>query len=324
MNKPYCQSTFQDRLRVPASTSPTMQSTKKTDHASPAKSLPAGTPNRRVLGDVSPNVRIATPTPTFLKKASTSSPLKRSFTASMESGEGFRYLKKRKLSDDRALSQVDGITEQAAPNEHTEVPTEPNTPTEDDASSGRSSTDGKSFSSLINYDPSSQTSNLVSKTISNAEMLKLRLRVAMYKVRTNQIEVPFTDLKPQDHSRVPSKPSAEDVEDAIAALRKEAQQVLERQRNSYPKLLPAPVLKPTAYSSRMIYHHDLTSSPPILSPVRLPEVGAGVVTPQREVQQLSSPPTSEESAGRRPDQDLTSSVVKGRAAEDLLGLRNAV
>lgn len=67
----------------------------------------ANTSNRRVLGDVSPNVKTATQVSTFLKKPAAGSPLKRSFTASMEGGEGLMYLKKRKLSDDEFLSQAD-------------------------------------------------------------------------------------------------------------------------------------------------------------------------------------------------------------------------
>jgi hypothetical protein len=69
------------------------------------------TPHRRVLGDVSPNIKAASPVPAFLKKPPASSPLKRSYTAAMESGEGLMYLKKRKLSDETTLSQMDGVSE---------------------------------------------------------------------------------------------------------------------------------------------------------------------------------------------------------------------
>lgn len=72
------------------------------------------TPRRRVLGDVSPNMKAISTTPAFLKKAPASSPLKRSFTASMEGGEGFTYLKKRKLTDKETLSQINAVPEHVA------------------------------------------------------------------------------------------------------------------------------------------------------------------------------------------------------------------
>ena len=72
------------------------------------------TPHRRVLGDVSPNIKAASAVPAFLKKPPASSPLKRSYTAAMEGGEGLMYLKKRKLSDEETLSQMDGVSGNAS------------------------------------------------------------------------------------------------------------------------------------------------------------------------------------------------------------------
>ena len=75
--------------------------------ASPASArLHPNNQHRRVLGDVSPNVRPAAPTGTPGGKMLSGSPLKRSFTAAMEGGQGFRYLKKRKFSIDSPLSQM--------------------------------------------------------------------------------------------------------------------------------------------------------------------------------------------------------------------------
>ena len=213
-------------------------------------------------------------------------------------------------------------------------PTEPNTPSDNDDSTEDSSAERKSFSSLINYDPSSQTtSNLVFKFVSNAEMLKLRLRVALYKVRTNQIDVPFAELLVEDR-QWKARQTHDAIEEVVAALRQEAQQVSKHELNSsVPRLLPAPVLKPTAYSSRMIYATDLPSSPPVTgspekpagSSERLHMAPVGMSTPQRLARMLSSPPTSpQRSRGAPTEQELTSSVVKGRVAEGLLGLRNAV
>lgn len=67
-------------------------------HNSPSK--------RRALADVSPNVKISSTTPMFMRKAMAGSPLKRSFTAAMDGGEGFTYLKRRRLDDSEALSEV--------------------------------------------------------------------------------------------------------------------------------------------------------------------------------------------------------------------------
>lgn len=205
-------------------------------------------------------------------------------------------------------------------------PTEPNTPTEADDAIEDSSTDRKSFSSLINYDPSSQTSNLVFKTVSHAELLKLRLRVAMYKVQTNQVDIPFSDLQTEtDRLRAEAGRQQTAVEEAVAELRREAQEVMNRQPRSIPKLMTAPILRPTAYSSRMVYESTTPSSPPASgSPERLPVVQPErFATPHRHSRHLSSPPSSQRRLARPAEQELTSSVVKGRVAEGLLGLRNA-
>lgn len=339
--------TFETPRRVPASTRTIMQTTAKSEHGS--------TPQRRVLGDISPNVRatVAPLTPAFLRKVPAGSPLKRSFTAAMEGGEGFRYLKKRKLTGDELLSQLHSQQERPLENESgkgqveavrcwqslcarasqltvqqasfaTTASEEQDVPSDVDDSASGSSSEGKSFSSLINYDPSSQTSNLVFKTLSNAETLRLRLRVAMYKVRTNQIDVPFRDLRVEGRSGAPAKPSAEEIKAAVAALRKEAQDISERRPTAPRRLLPAPVLRPTPYSSRMIYETYFTSSPPVAeSPARYHIQGESGGTPQRELYHLSSPPDSAQRFARPMEQELTSSVVKGRVAEGLLGLRNA-
>lgn len=276
------------------------------------------------------------------------SPLKRSFTAATEGGEGFTYLKKRKLSDEECLSDQNNSREKSQsqlgesqfrpllppPSEHPDKtipeihepsPTEPNTPSTDDGNDTQgSSAERNSFSSLINYDPSSQPSNLVLKAVSNAEMLRLRLRVAMYKVRTNQVDVPFRDLQVES----PRSPMQEAVEEAVAQLRREAYEVQARDQaraqqqrqqrrrpdDAVPKLLPAPILKPTAYSSRMVYDSGYPGSPP-RSPERM-------ATPKhRRITTLD--PDSAEKCDRSCEQELTSSVVKGRVAEGLLGLRHA-
>ena len=296
------------------------------------------TPVRRALADVSPNVS-SQQAPAFLKKPLSGSPLKRSFTVAMDSGEGFMYLKRRKLSGDETLSELD--SGKMSPSEGasfrpilqvTEGDTEPNTPEDLSSQGDDSSNERKSFSSLINYDASSQPlSNSVFKSVSHAEMLKLMLRVAMFKVRTGQIGVPFAELQvnctlPNSLVEKGSAFDREAIDKAVEELRTEAQQRLPKK---VPKLMSVPVLKPTAYSSRMIYETDFGSSPPLAgSANRSPELpvalAAKVETPQRDVRRVGSPPSSGEGVGRIREQELTSSVINGRVAEGLLGLRNAV
>nr|POE88146.1 hypothetical protein CFP56_11375 [Quercus suber] len=309
---------------------------------------------RRVLGEVSPNVKAVQSS----NKPMMGSPLKRSFTAMAEQGSGFQYLKRRKGSDENAIDQSKPAEKPHQPQgsprrvfKNTVVdetpasepmpddeqiqepsPTEPNTPSslnDDQAETQSSSLDRKSFSSLINFEPSSQTSQAraTSETLlpppSRAELLRLRLRVAMYKVRTNQIDIPFAQLQnsthhlPQGQHPPPQTATSRAVEEAVAQLRREAQRDLARRSQAHAaqappqalQLLPAPVLLPTAYSSRMIYEpHAPPSSPPDAAASQDRRMAHATPQPQRTL---------------AIDPDLTSSVVKGRVAEGLLGLRNA-
>lgn len=92
-------------------TSPIVQTTNDENMAamkSTAVAPPTSIQTRRVLGDVSPNVKNTISAVTHLKnKPMAGSPLKRSFTAMMEDGKGFTYMKKRRLSVDRPLSHVE-------------------------------------------------------------------------------------------------------------------------------------------------------------------------------------------------------------------------
>lgn len=187
----------------------------------------------------------------------------------------------------------------------------------------------KSFSSLINYDASSQpapisqeqhgSSRLVFNGPSAAELLRLRLQVAMYKVRTNQIHVPFVELHVEededddDEAEESSEdlPEANDIEAIVASRRGEAQQGARTKQISAPKLLPAPMLLPTAYSSRMLYQNNAS----LPSPPRV------MRSPDRMISAVER--STPAKAGRQDEQELTSSAVKGHGAEALLGLRNA-
>lgn len=183
-------------------------------------------------------------------------------------------------------------------------PTRENTPASSANGDGNeddheSLADRRSFSSLINYDPSSQIapssqqpSGLVFNGPSYAEVLKLRLRLAHFKLRTNQVHVPLSDLHVEEDADEPSA-----CKNANAGA-----------KFGQPQLLPAPVLRPTPYSNRVIYDYpEPSSSPPTNSPDKLP-FGLTLATPRKT----------------GPDeQELTSSIVKGRVAEGLLALGHA-
>lgn len=70
---------------------------------------PTTMPNRRPLANVSTNPRVNSSVPGLQgKKVMQGSPLKRSFTAAVEGGQGFTYLKRRRLSEEQFSGQADG------------------------------------------------------------------------------------------------------------------------------------------------------------------------------------------------------------------------
>jgi hypothetical protein len=163
-------------------------------------------------------------------------------------------------------------------------PTEINTPSctgEDDANelgAMRPHPTLQSFSSLVNFDGlSSQDATSSQQDAprrlfqgpSMAELLKLRLQVAMYKVRTNQVNVPFEELgvdeeteSLEEMTRSPTPEIEESVEDMVARRRREAQSLslFPDTQQAIPKLGAAPMLLPTAFSSRMVYMDTDASS----------------------------------------------------------------
>lgn len=127
----------------------------------------------------------------------------------------------------------------------------------------------------------------------------------MFKVRTNQVAVPFEKLEPE--AKLSTSVA---VEGAVALLRDQAREKMAQQAPPPAPnvMLAAPVLKHTGYSSRMVYGPAVPSSPPAASPAGLPRGSAGMETPGRRYMQDEA--------------ELTSSIVKGRVAEGLLGLRH--
>ncbi|KAL9039425.1 MAG: hypothetical protein Q9214_004883 [Letrouitia sp. 1 TL-2023] len=152
-----------------------------------------------------------------------------------------------------------------------------------------------------------------STTSPRLETLRARLRVAMFKVQTNQTHIPLSQL------RIPSQPT---LTQSLPTSPKEPK---------LPRLLPAPVLKPTSRSAHSV--PQMLSSPPSStdnSPMNRSERGKSVFrTPAlprqrvQGVQQTSSPADSQgDGLERDKDEGLRSSGVKGRAAAiGLLGLR---
>ena len=160
------------------------------------------------------------------------------------------------------------------------------------------------------------TSGLLGK---HAETLRLRLRLAHFKVRTNQTDIPLSRLRLsstlcQDRSPSPASSST-------------GQPLL-------PKLLPAPVLIPTAYSARTINipRQDVTSSNPISVENSPYEGGDGNVfrtpaLPRQNIctanQQQGNPGGRQIRVGRYEEEDhAMNSAVRGKAAIGLLGLRH--
>ena len=153
--------------------------------------------------------------------------------------------------------------------------------------------------------------------------------MALYKVQTNQISIPMSRLQitasRSPISTSPTRPSSRTS--PLVFLPSEQNPV-------QPRLLPAPILRPTAYSARHIAQPQTSSSPPYStnsspeSAVR-DEVFRTPALPRSEMYepaQMSSPPNSEKENvvhGVRGVDSLTSSTVRGKAAIGLLGLRRA-
>lgn len=283
---------------------------------------PQKSPDRRVLADVPPNTR----TPSMkvnngLYKPQSASPLKQaSYALTRVAQEGESPASAAlNPSRKRGFHELETI----ASNPPNRVDVQPSSPTENDNTSspppqsvsehdheGIASQDTSatkaSFSSLIDYNPNGTSSQarassspptstgMPATRVSQAETLRLRLRVALYKVRTNQTGVPMSRLKiDRDNStmsRAPSAPPAPQasnvkvshdiVDEAILRRKMLLQPSPTKTRpttsSSFPQLLPAPTLLPTAYSTRFVggQRTAVPSSPP-----------AGTVSPQ----QLHSP-----------------------------------
>jgi len=150
--------------------------------------------------------------------------------------------------------------------------------------------------------------------------------MAMYKIRTNQTQVPLDALKVvphADHAPLPIVLAVQPPQSPHSACPDQSRNY-EEVNNNKP-LLPAPILRPTAYSSRKIEY--VRSSPPASPEKPLEYVNfATPIATHKALQQLSvhGSAVSREKERVEGREDLTSSVVKGRAASSLLELMRAV
>ena len=141
-----------------------------------------------------------------------------------------------------------------------------------------------------------------------AELLRLRLRIAMFKVKTGQACIPLSRVEVAHSSRKCASQS----------------------------LLPPPPLKPTTFSARVVPNPQALSSPP-RSASASPELGLthegfktpALPRPKARVSEavLSSPPDSlggKEMTDQMEKENIPSSVIKKDAAQCLLGLSQAL
>ncbi|KAH0343464.1 hypothetical protein KCU81_g5115, partial [Aureobasidium melanogenum] len=232
--------------------------------------------NRPVLGDLTPNAKLDKQQ----QQQRSGSPLKRQANI-FDDGKGFSYIKRRRLSHNNALTRR--ITPQP-PQDQQKAPSPTEHDSHSEGDSGRSSQNSNatrgSFSSLINYDPSSQqqisqqhhqqASSAASMSIRTAaQTLRLRLRIAIYKVRTNQINVPFSRLQiigkqPTRHQQPqpPAPPSPDALPMAPPPLRPYGEkntQASEPQSQAQQAVFSTPNI----FSNRFMPYNAPSSSPPL-------------------------------------------------------------
>ncbi|KAI4222486.1 MAG: hypothetical protein L6R36_006107 [Xanthoria steineri] len=156
-------------------------------------------------------------------------------------------------------------------------------------------------------------------TLSRAETLRLRLRVALFKVQSDQTNIPVSQL------RLPTPCVAGSDQWPASSSRAGIVQP--------PRLLPAPLLEPTVRPNRLSQSTQMLSSPPVTRAGSPSKASDGDIfqTPSLPLskvklsQPVSSPPNSQN--GDLKDMDveeshLSSSAVKGHAAISLLGLKD--
>ncbi|KAE9987352.1 hypothetical protein EG328_003076 [Venturia inaequalis] len=189
-----------------------------------------------------------------------------------------------------------------------------------------------SFSSLINYEPTDTPDKSARASLepkepepapTRAELLKLRLKIAMYKVKTDQTRIPFSNLvvpKKEKEVEIQPDPESEDEDEILLEIKPSQRRPTKAPANititggPVSKLLPPPVLLPTAFSTKFITAPIASSSPQSTASIPLPE---GTETPQ------DSPTKGLRKGLAKGGKELTGGAVKGRAASEWLDLMKA-
>ena len=187
--------------------------------------------------------------------------------------------------------------------------------------------------------------------LKHAENCRARLKLAYFKVSTNQTTTPFARLRTQTRSKSPqavyeqmsssppsspANPERPSPETRIAIMRARAAMQPKKPVKSLDAVL-MPDIRPTAFSARVNANPQLPSSPPQSrhvsidgmneTPRAAPSKSTSDYKNPHTPMQLSSPPQSPEKSVRtatkklRHDQRLTSSVIKGDAANALLHMK---
>ncbi|KAL8949276.1 MAG: hypothetical protein Q9222_004599 [Ikaeria aurantiellina] len=180
-------------------------------------------------------------------------------------------------------------------------------------------TGSHTISTCVDSDPEGDTINTqqtaateLSTSIISAETLRLRLRFALFKVQTNQVNVPLSQIRFPTHHSLGSRTASSPSSASIGSAK--------------PHLLPAPVLKPSVRPKPRASQTQIPSSPPASGENSPQSFRTDTLSLSRTqlAQQMSSPPDSydgERGRSQAEDRALNSSAVKGHAAISLLDLR---
>ncbi|MDI1486684.1 MAG: hypothetical protein OHK93_005944 [Ramalina farinacea] len=152
-----------------------------------------------------------------------------------------------------------------------------------------------------------------SRASQHLETLRLRLQLARFKIRTNQVDVPFHQLRmtteEQRDSRLP-KAALEEDEGEQGASRTPTTRRIDAEMATPPQLPSSPPLSSSRSPVRRLIQDEEEFRTPAL--------------PRRRVILEDDDGSERPGGSRRGERDngLTSSAIKGSAAISLLGLRN--
>ncbi len=154
----------------------------------------------------------------------------------------------------------------------------------------------------------------------------------MFKVKTRQTNIPLSRLQISPR-KLPHLASQNSPADSVVTPERKSV------KPAVSKLLPAPVLVPTAYSARHVHDSPVLSSPPTSATSSQESLPRDRATPTLPQQTSFHPPMQLHNSPEIHDRDtaeaknapgvvdletdnIPSSVIKGRAATGLLQLMN--